>query len=135
MNTSFPLGCSLGTRSSQSTTKSVPPKGRPQFSCGLPSSLECRLPCYQGMRRFFLRKQNRQQKNKGEAVLLNEDLLIRNTLVNYWKEVIRKEQIKEDTLSMNPEFCMYLDEIFSGKPLSEYQLETYKEITNKPSLA
>jgi hypothetical protein len=24
---------SLGTRSSQSTTKSVPPKGRPQFSC------------------------------------------------------------------------------------------------------
>jgi len=87
------------------------------------------------MRRFFLRKQNREQKNKGEAVQFNKDLLIRNTLLNYWKEAIRKEQIKEDTLSMNLEFCMHLDEITSGKPLSEFQLETYKEITNKPSLA
>jgi len=68
-------------------------------------------------------------------VLLNEDLLIRNTLLNYWKEAIRKEHIKEDTLSMNPEFFMYLNEIRSGKPLSEFQLETYKEITIKPSLA
>lgn len=82
-----------------------------------------------------MRKQNREQKNKGEAVQFNKDLLIRNTLLNFWKEAIRKEQIKEDTLSMNPEFCMYLDEILSGKPLSEFQLETYKEITNKPSLA
>jgi hypothetical protein len=87
------------------------------------------------MRRFFLRKQNREQKNKGEAVQFNKDLLIRNTLLNFWKEAIRKEQIKEDTLSMNPEFCMYLDEILSEKPLSEFQLETYKEIMNKPSLA
>jgi hypothetical protein len=63
------------------------------------------------------------------------EILIRKALVNYWKEEARKEQIKEDTLSMNPEFCMYLDEILSGKPLSEFQLETYKEITNKPSLA
>lgn len=135
MNTSFPLGCSLGTRSSQSTTKSVPPKGRPQFSCVTAVETGVPLALLSGNEAFLFAVAKQRANNKGVAVLFNKDLLIRKTLLQYWKEAIRKEQIKEDTLTMNPEFCMYLDEILSGEPLSEFQLETYKEITNRPSLA
>jgi len=59
------------------------------------------------------------------------DERIRKALINYWKEEIRKEQISEDTISMNPEFCMYLDELYSSEPINEFQLSTYEEITNK----
>lgn len=56
---------------------------------------------------------------------------IKNVLLNYWKDEIRKEQLLEDTLSMNPEFCSYLDELNSSDTISEYQLETYKKIMNQ----
>jgi len=54
---------------------------------------------------------------------------IRSVLRKHWEAEIKKEQILEGTLSMNPEFCSNLDEVNSGVPLSQFQLETYKEIT------
>ena len=54
---------------------------------------------------------------------------IRKSLIEYWKNEIRKEQIKEDTLSMDPEFVLNIDKLNSGSPLDEFDHQLYKEIT------
>ena len=54
---------------------------------------------------------------------------IKSVLREYWESEIRKEQISQDTLSMNPELCFYLDELEAEDTLTEFQLETYKEVT------
>jgi len=59
----------------------------------------------------------------------NDEQEIRNALRKHWETEIRKEQILEGTLSMNPELCRNLDEVNSEVPLSQFQIETHKEIT------
>lgn len=134
INTSAPKGTYHRIRSSHSIKKSVPPTVFPQFFYGLPSRLNALCPFIRGRRIFFAEAKqsflNRQLPTKEIQMQANEEQ-IRKALIDYWKEEVRKEQISEDTTSMNPEFCMYLNELYSNEPISEFQLSTYKEITNK----